>query len=99
MGVCITQKELMFSLFKGELILLKFLINKYIIRVVMNDKVKKVLAIILALIIAIGLYALITWGVQSLWNWIAPLFWSNAPILTFWQTLGVMLLVRVMHQF
>lgn len=65
----------------------------------MNDNVKKVLAFIIALIIAIGLYALITWGVQSLWNWIAPLFWNNAPILTFWQTLGVMLLVMIFAGF
>jgi len=30
-----------------------------------------------------------------LWNWLAPLFWTNAPILTFWEACGVMILVSL----
>lgn len=28
------------------------------------------------------------------WNWIAPLYWANAPELTYWQAWGTMLLIR-----
>lgn len=28
-----------------------------------------------------------------LWNWLAPLFWTSAPILTFWQAWGVCILI------
>ena len=30
-----------------------------------------------------------------LWNWLTPLFWNNAPMLTFWQTLGIILLLDI----
>lgn len=28
-----------------------------------------------------------------LWNWLAPLFWVTAPVLTFWQAWGVCILL------
>lgn len=49
--------------------------------------------VILVLIIALSfLEALI---VQLLWNWLAPLFWSAAPILTYWQAFGVSMLLGI----
>lgn len=36
-----------------------------------------------------------TYVAMSLWNWLIPLFWKTAPILTFWQTLGLMVLMRI----
>ena len=30
-----------------------------------------------------------------LWNWIVPLFWIDAPILTFWQGVGVVVLFKI----
>ena len=30
---------------------------------------------------------------MSLWNWIAPIFWHNAPILTFWQSCGTIIFI------
>jgi hypothetical protein len=36
-----------------------------------------------------GLYI---WTTQSLWNWLVPLIFKG-PVITFWQTAGLMLLV------
>ena len=33
--------------------------------------------------------------VQLLWNWLAPIFWTAAPILTYWQVLGVCILLSI----
>ena len=30
-----------------------------------------------------------------LWNWLIPLFWANAPILTFWEAWGCMILLDI----
>ena len=34
-----------------------------------------------------------------LWNWIVPLFWASAPILTFWQAWGVCILLSIIGNF
>lgn len=31
-----------------------------------------------------------------LWNWIAPIYWVNAPTLTFWQAVGSLLLLDIL---
>ena len=33
--------------------------------------------------------------VQLLWNWLIPIFWSTAPILTYWQAFGVCILLSI----
>lgn len=33
--------------------------------------------------------------VQLLWNWLAPIFWTTAPILTYWQAFGVCILLSI----
>ena len=33
--------------------------------------------------------------VQLLWNWLAPIFWATAPILTYWQAFGVCILLSI----
>lgn len=35
------------------------------------------------------------WVVQLLWNWIAPIFWTTAPILTYWQAFGCCVLLGI----
>ena len=35
------------------------------------------------------------WIVQLLWNWLAPIFWTTAPILTYWQAFGVCILLSI----
>lgn len=47
------------------------------------------------LFFAICISALFAWIVMLLWNWLAPLFWHAAPILTFWQTWGIMFLLTI----
>lgn len=54
---------------------------------------------ILLLATLIGIDLLIFWGVQELWNWIAPLFWTNAPILTYWQAAGCVILLEIIGSF
>ena len=49
------------------------------------------------IIVAIDL--LIFWGFQELWNWLVPLFWKTAPILTYWQAAGVVILLEIVGSF
>ncbi len=30
-----------------------------------------------------------------LWNWLVPLFWFSAPIFTFWQAWGILILLNI----
>jgi hypothetical protein len=46
-----------------------------------------------AICLAVLTGALSGWIFMLLWNWLAPLFWSNAPILTFWQAWGVCIIL------
>ena len=48
---------------------------------------------IIVAIILILLSFLEAWVVQLLWNWIAPIFWAAAPILTYWQAFGCCVLL------
>lgn len=34
-----------------------------------------------------------------LWNWLAPIFWTSAPELTFWQSLGICILLSIIGGF
>ena len=34
-----------------------------------------------------------------LWNWLVPLFWTSAPILSFWQAWGCMILLSIIGKF
>lgn len=37
-----------------------------------------------------------TWVIQFLWNNFVPIFWTNAPILSFWETFGCILLISLL---
>lgn len=50
--------------------------------------------IIICVIVA-ALSFLEAWVVQLLWNWLAPIFWTTAPILTYWQAFGCCILVSI----
>ena len=54
--------------------------------------------LIIGLIIA-GIDLLIFWGFQELWNWLVPLFWKTAPILTYWQAAGLVILLEIVGSF
>ena len=47
------------------------------------------------LAIAILLAAFEALIASLLWNWIAPIFWSSAPVLNMWQAFGVLILLNI----
>jgi hypothetical protein len=50
----------------------------------------------LGLIIIIALISLLGgWIFMLLWNWVVPIIWTNAPILTFWQAWGISFLLTI----
>ena len=50
---------------------------------------------IVIMVILVILSFLEAWIVQLLWNWLAPIFWATAPILTYWQAFGVCILLSI----
>ena len=46
-------------------------------------------------IIVIAAFFLEGYVLMLLWNWLAPLFWSAAPILCFWECIGIILLINL----
>ena len=51
----------------------------------MIEKLGCLLAFVIIVFIIIESYVF-----MMLFNWLTPLFWSNAPVLTFWQSLGIL---------
>jgi len=50
----------------------------------------------IVVIIIVALFSFLeAWVVQLLWNWLAPIFWAAAPILTYWQAFGVCILLSI----
>ena len=47
----------------------------------------------LIIILCLALSALGGFIFMLLWNWLIPLFWTAAPILTFWQAWGCLILI------
>lgn len=54
---------------------------------------------LLVLILIIGFDFLLGWLFMLLWNWLAPLFWEAAPILTYWQSFGVVMILSLIGSF
>ena len=50
---------------------------------------------LIAIALIAGLLILEGWIAAFLWNWIAPIFWSSAPVLTTWQALGIMFVLDI----
>ena len=50
---------------------------------------------VLILIIGAALAAFEGWIASLLWNWLAPLFWENAPVLGIWQAFGILVLINI----
>lgn len=57
-----------------------------------NSTTNGCIIVMVILIILDFLEALI---VQFLWNWLVPIFWTTAPILTYWQAFGVCILLSI----
>ena len=52
--------------------------------------------IILVLALVFGGLCLEGWLVMLLWNAVVPLIWANAPTLTFWVAVGLVLLLDLL---
>ena len=50
------------------------------------------LFLILVLVILVAIEGFVF---MFLWNWLVPLFWNNAPILSFWQSCGILFLFNL----
>ena len=50
---------------------------------------------IVIMVILVALSFLEAWVVQFLWNWLAPIFWTAAPVLTYWQAFGCCVLLSI----
>ena len=49
----------------------------------------------LFVILVIMLFMVESYILMLLWNWLIPLFWINAPILDFFQFMGVIVLINI----
>lgn len=56
---------------------------------------KVVIGCFLALIVIILISIFEVWVVMCLWNWLIPMFWASAPILSFAETFGVLILLNI----
>jgi hypothetical protein len=54
---------------------------------------------LLILIVLVLLSFLEGWILMLLWNWLAPIFWTSAPELSYWQAMGIMLLLSIIGSF
>ena len=46
-------------------------------------------------ILIVAVFFLESYVLMILWNWLAPLFWSDAPELTFWECGGIILIINL----
>ena len=64
-----------------------------------NDTTTSCIGCIFTIILCIILGTLGGLIFMGLWNNLAPLFWTAAPILTFWQAWGCMILLSIIGNF
>lgn len=50
---------------------------------------------LLVLVIIIALAVFEGWIFMLLWNWLVPMFWTASPILTIWQSIGILFLINI----
>ena len=55
------------------------------------------MTIILSIIFIIFCLSIIPYIFMILWNWLIPMFWASAPILNFWQALGIVILIKLIQ--
>lgn len=56
-----------------------------------------VMAIIL-IALAVGFSFLYAWLGMLLWNWVMPIIWAGAPVMTFWPMWGLMELCSILFK-
>lgn len=48
------------------------------------------IAILFVIALAIGISFLYAWIGMLLWNWVMPIIWAEAPVMTFWPMWGLL---------
>ncbi len=62
----------------------------------MNHNWIKIIVFVLVIILRVAIISAMLGGVfMLLWNWLIPIFWSSAPVLTFWQAWGLFILINL----
>ena len=54
--------------------------------------------IIFAIALAFGLSCLYAWCGMLLWNWVMPMIWVEAPVMTFWPMWGLVELCSILFK-
>ena len=54
-----------------------------------------ILMLTIITICATGYFLLTGLALMALWNWLAPIFWTAAPVLTYWQGVGLSALFSI----
>lgn len=54
--------------------------------------------IILVIALAFGISCLYAWIGMLLWNWVMPIIWAGAPVMTFWPMWGLYELCSILFK-
>lgn len=57
-----------------------------------------IMMVILVLACAFGLSCLYAWVAMLLWNWVMPIIWASAPVMTFWPMWGLLELCSILFK-
>ena len=53
----------------------------------------------LGAILLVVVYAIFEgWIFMLLWNWLVPMFWTTAPILSIWESVGILFLINLISK-
>jgi len=77
----------------------KNLIEKFLDFVLEKSAMSCLFWVLIIIILSIGTTLFIGWLLMLLWNWLAPLFWSSAPVLGYWQSVGMAILLTIIGGF
>jgi len=58
-------------------------------------KIEGCFSCLLTILIFAAVALFLGWVLMSLWNWLVPIFWVAAPILTYWQATGIVVLISI----
>lgn len=59
---------------------------------------EKVLLFIILLAVVFGSSCLMAWIAMLLWNWVMPIIWVGAPVMTFWPMWGLVELCSILFK-
>ena len=57
-----------------------------------------IITFIIVLALAVGLSFLYAWVGMLLWNWVMPIIWAGAPVMTFWPMWGLIELCSILFK-